>query len=95
MFEDFGGCKGYVYQNNVSTYVNMPLDGCVVRTLFTTTFSLSGGVLGTWEGWHDFWATHMDVHEVCQRFVKSNFQEPSMIQHSYEHLPIYRFIDDS
>ena len=38
MFEDFGGCKGYVYQNNVSTYVNMPLDGCVVRTLFTTTF---------------------------------------------------------
>ena len=66
MCEDFGGCKGYVYQNNVSTYVNMPLDGCVVRTLFTTTFSLSGGVLGTWEGWHDFWATHMDVHEVCQ-----------------------------
>jgi len=28
-------------------------------------------------------------------FVKSNFQEPSMIQHSYGHLPIYWFIDDS
>ena len=71
----------------------------------TTTFSLPGGILlehgrgGTIFGPHIWmYMKYVKAYQIrfsTLGFVKSNFQEPSMIQHSYGHLPIYRFIDDS